>query len=89
MKQRLVKEFDIMELGKLKHLVLRRHILRKRSSYVNKSMTDLLTKTRKIGCKPVSALVEPYHKLGEVKEQPVKECIRGLSIDSYTLLTLD
>ncbi|RVW96044.1 Retrovirus-related Pol polyprotein from transposon RE1 [Vitis vinifera] len=34
-------------------------------------MTDLLAETRKIGCKPVSTPMDPNHKLGEAKEEPM------------------
>ena len=34
-------------------------------------MTNLLVETGKIGCKPVSTLMDPNHKLGEVKEEPM------------------
>ena len=34
-------------------------------------MTDLVVKIGKIGCKSVSTLMDPNHKLGEAKEEPV------------------
>ena len=34
-------------------------------------MTDLLVETRKIVCKPIYTLMDPNHKLGEAKEEPV------------------
>ena len=34
-------------------------------------MTDLLAETGKIGCKLVSTLMDPNHKLGEAKEEPM------------------
>ena len=34
-------------------------------------MTDLLVKTGKIGCKPISTSMDPNHKLGEAKEEPM------------------
>ena len=34
-------------------------------------MTDLLAETSKIGCKPISTPMDPNHKLGEAKEEPV------------------
>ena len=36
-----------------------------------KYVTDLLTETGKIGCKPVSTSMDPNHKLGEAKEEPM------------------
>ncbi|RVW81800.1 Retrovirus-related Pol polyprotein from transposon RE1 [Vitis vinifera] len=49
-----------------------------------------LGKLKKIGCKPVSTPMDPNHKLGEAKEEPVviKECTKGWLVGSYTLLTL-
>ena len=34
-------------------------------------MIDLLVETGKIGYKPISTAVDPNHKLGEAKEEPV------------------
>ena len=34
-------------------------------------MTDLLAEIGKIGCKPVSTSMDPNHKLGEAKEEPM------------------
>ena len=34
-------------------------------------MTDLLAETWKIGCKPVSTPMDPNHKLGKAKEEPM------------------
>ena len=34
-------------------------------------MADLLVEIGKIGCKPVSTPMDPNHKLGEAKEEPV------------------
>ena len=36
-----------------------------------KYVTDLLAKTGKIRCKPVSTLMDPNHKLGKAKEKPM------------------
>ena len=36
-----------------------------------KCVTDLLAEIGKIGCKPVSTPLDPNHKLGEAKEEPV------------------
>ncbi|RVW82487.1 Retrovirus-related Pol polyprotein from transposon TNT 1-94 [Vitis vinifera] len=46
--------------------------------------------TGKIGCKPVSTPMDPNHKFGEAKEEPVvdKRMYQGWLVGSYTLLTL-
>lgn len=36
-------------------------------------MTDLLIETRKIGCKPVSTLMDLNHKLREAKKEPTMD----------------
>ena len=72
-KQRLAKEYEIKELGKLKYFrgievaYSTQGIFISQQNYV----TDLLAKTRKIGCKPVSTPMDPNHKLGEAKEEPM------------------
>ena len=72
-KQRLAKEFEIKELGKLKYFLgieiaySTQGIIMSQQKYV----TDLLVKTGKIGCKPVSTPMNLNHKLGEAKEEQV------------------
>ncbi|KAL6332628.1 hypothetical protein AAG906_009948 [Vitis piasezkii] len=44
-------------------------------SSLNKSMCDLLVETEKIGCKLVSTPMDPNHKLGEAKKEPVVDKI--------------
>ena len=34
-------------------------------------MTDLLAEAGKIGCKPISTPMDPNHKLGEAKKEPI------------------
>ena len=36
-----------------------------------KYVIELLAKTGKIGCKPVSTPMDPNHKLGKAKEEPM------------------
>ena len=73
MKQRLEKEFEIKELGKLKYFLgievaySTQGIFTSQQKYV----TDILAKTWKIRCKPVSTPMDPNHKLGEAKEKPM------------------
>ena len=68
-----MKEFEIKELGKLKYFLCivvpysTQEIFISQQKYV----TDLLRETGKIGCKPVSTPIDPNHKLGEAKEEPV------------------
>ena len=72
-KQRLAKEFEIKELGKLKYFLgievqySTQGIFFSQQKYV----TDLLADIGKIGYKPVSTPMDPNHKLGEAKEEPM------------------
>ena len=72
-KQRLAKEFEIKELGKLKYFLGIEVAYSTQGIFISqqKYMTDLLVETRKIGCKPISTLMDPNHKLGEAKEEPM------------------
>ena len=73
-KRRLATEFEIKELGKLNSSVLRWHIPHKGSSSIKKKyVTDLLAKTRNIGCKLVSTPIDPNHKLRKAKEEPLMD----------------
>ena len=67
-----MKEFEIKELGKLKYFLGIEVAYSTQGIFISqqKYMTDLLRKIRKIGCKPVSTLIDPNHKLGEAKEEP-------------------
>ena len=91
-KQRLAKEFEIKELGKLKYFLGIEVAYSTQGIFISqqKYVTDLLAKTGKIGCKLVSTPMDPNHKLGEAKKNQwwIKECSRGWLIGSYTLLTL-
>ena len=72
-KQRLAKEFEIEELGKLKYFLGIEVAYSTQGIFISqqKYMTDLLVETRNIGCKPISTLMDPNHKLGEAKEEPM------------------
>ena len=73
LKQKLVKEFEIKELGKLKYFLGIEVAYSTQEIFISqqKYVTDLLRETGKIGCKPVSTPIDPNHKLGEAKEEPV------------------
>ena len=89
MKQRLAKEFEIKEQGKLKYFLdievaySTQGILISQQKYV----IDLLVETGKIGCKPVSTPMDPKERLKK-NQWWIKECTRGWLVGSYTLLTL-
>ena len=72
-KQRLAKEFEIKELWKLKYFLGIEVANSTQGIFISqqKYVTDLLAKTRKIGCKQVSTPMDPNHKLGEAKEEPM------------------
>ena len=72
-KQRLAKVFEIKELGKLKYFLGIEVAYSTQRIFISqqKYVTDLLVETGKIGCKPVSTLMDLNHKLGEVKEEPM------------------
>ncbi|RVX19841.1 Retrovirus-related Pol polyprotein from transposon RE1 [Vitis vinifera] len=72
-KQRLATEFEIKELGKLKYFLGIEVTYSTQGIFISqqKCVTDLLAEIGKIGCKPVSTPMDPNHKLGEAKEEPV------------------
>ena len=73
MKQRLTTEFEIKELGKLKYFLDIEVAYSTQGIFISqqKYVTDLLAEIGKIGCKPVSTSMDPNHKLGEAKEEPM------------------
>ncbi|RVW19305.1 Retrovirus-related Pol polyprotein from transposon RE1 [Vitis vinifera] len=73
MNTRLTIEFEIKELGKLKYFLGIEVAYSTQGIFISqqKYVTDLLEETRKIGCKRVSTLMDPNHKLREAKEEPV------------------
>ncbi|RVW17568.1 Retrovirus-related Pol polyprotein from transposon RE1 [Vitis vinifera] len=76
-KQRLATKFEIKELGKLKYFLGIEVTYSTQGIFISqqKYMIDLLAETGKIGCKPVSTPMDPNHKLGEAKEEPVTDKI--------------
>ena len=72
-KQRLANEFEIKELGKLKYFLGIEVTYCTQGIFISqqKYLIDSLAKIGKIGCKPVSTPMDPNHKLGETKEEPV------------------
>ncbi|RVW31461.1 Retrovirus-related Pol polyprotein from transposon RE1 [Vitis vinifera] len=72
-KQRLATEFEIKELRKLKYFLDIEVAYSTQGIFISqqKYVTDLLAETGKIRCKPVSTPMDPNHKLGEAKEEPV------------------
>ena len=73
MKQRLENEFEIKELGKLKYFLGIEVAYSTQGIFISqqKYVIDLLAETGKIGCKPVFTPMDPNHKLGEAKEEPM------------------
>ena len=71
--QRLAKEFEIKELGKLKYFLSIEVAYSTQGIFISqqKYVTDLLVETWKIWCKLVSTLMDPNHKLEEAKEEPI------------------
>ena len=72
-KQRLTIEFEIKKLGKLKCFLGIEVAYSTQGIFISqqKYVTDLLAETEKIECKPVSTPMDPNHKLGEAKEEPM------------------
>ena len=72
-KQRLAKEFEIEELGKMKYFLDIEVAYSTQVIFISqqKYATDLLAETRKIGCKLVFTPMDPSYKLGEAKEEPM------------------
>ena len=76
-KQRLAKEFEINELGKLKYFLGIEVAYSTQGIFISqqKYVTNLLAETRKIGCKLVSTTMDPNHKLGEAKKESMMDKI--------------
>ena len=74
-KQRLATEFEKKELGKLKYFISIEVAYSTQGIFIYKKkyVTDLLAKTRNIGCKLVSTPIDPYHKLRKAKEEPLMD----------------
>ncbi|KAL6326914.1 hypothetical protein AAG906_012521 [Vitis piasezkii] len=73
LKKRLATEFEIKELGKPKYFLDIEVAYSTQGIFISqqKYVTDLLAETGKIGCKLVSTPMDPNHKFGEAKEEPV------------------
>ena len=76
-KQRLAKEFEIKELRKLKYFLGVEVAYSTQGIFISqqKYVTNLLAEIRKIGCKLVSTTMDPNHKLGEAKKEPMMDKI--------------
>ncbi|KAL5577658.1 hypothetical protein UlMin_019357 [Ulmus minor] len=70
LKECLTKEFDIKELGRLKYFLGIEVAHSQEGIFISqqKYVTDLLTETGKLGCKPAVVPVDPNQKLGEAPE---------------------
>ena len=73
LRQRLLKEFDIKELGKLKYFLGIEVAHSKQGIFISqhKYVLDLLKETGKLGCKPVDTPIEFNHGLCDALEDPV------------------
>lgn len=72
LKQKLVREFEIKELGKLKYFLGIEVAYSNQGIFISqqKYVTELLAETGKLGCKPVATPMDPNTKLGEAQEEP-------------------
>lgn len=75
MKQRLIKEFEIKELVRLKYFLGIEVAYSRQGIFISQHMyvSDLLKEIGKSGCKAVSTPIDLNHKLGEAKETPIVE----------------
>ena len=80
LKRRLMKEFEIKSLGKLKYF-LSIVVYSAQGIFISKQkyVMDLLMEIGKSICKPAPTPMDPHQKLGESKEQPAvtKKCTKG------------
>ena len=91
-KQRLSKEFEIKELGKLKYFLGIEVTYSTQGVFISqqKYVIDLLAETRKIGVNqslPQWTKTTSWERLKK-NQWWIKECTRGWLVSSYTLLTL-
>lgn len=70
LKQQIVKEFEITDLGKLKYFLGIEVAHSRNGIFISqhKYVLDLLNETGILGCKPAETPVEQHHKLGECPE---------------------
>jgi hypothetical protein len=71
LKQQLVKEFEIKDLGKLKYFLGIKVARSKHGIFISqqKYVLDLLKDTGMLGCKLVETPIEQNHRLGEFPEE--------------------
>ena len=72
LKQCLVKEFEIKQLGKLKYFLGIEVAHSKKGIFISqqKYVTDLLKETGKLACKPAPTPIDKNHKLGDTPRNP-------------------
>ena len=70
LKQCLIKEFEIKELGMLKYFLRIKVAYSKQRIFISqqKYITNLVKETRKLACKPTSTPIDPNNKLGKAEE---------------------
>ena len=73
-KKRLARDFEIKDLGMLKHFLGMEFARSKKGIFVNqrKYVLDLLSETSLLGCKAVETPIEPNLKLQVAKPEDVK-----------------
>ena len=71
LKEQLVKEFEVKELGRLKYFLGIEVAHSKSGIFISqqKYVVDLLTAAGKLGCKPASTPMEPNHRLYDAPEE--------------------
>ena len=70
LKQCLIKEFEIKELGMLKYFLRIKVAYSKQRIFISqqKYIKNLVKETRKLACKPASTPIDPNNNLGKVEE---------------------
>lgn len=73
LKKKLEAEFEVKSLGRLKYFLGIEVAHSSQGIFISqqKYITDLLEETGKSGCKPASTPIDPNHKLGESKDDPI------------------
>ena len=72
LKKRLIQEFEIKELGRLKYFLGIEVAYSRQGIFVSqrKYVTDLLIETGKAACKPAATPIDSNQKLSEAREEP-------------------
>lgn len=72
LKHKLMEEFEIKELGRLKYFLGIEVAYSRQGIFISqqKYVTDLLKEIGKTACKPISTPIDSNHKLSEAKEEP-------------------